>query len=166
MHTHTNKLFPINLLLGFVILVSLHLMWVICVWVDIYCFSAEFQRIFSYHCTLICQLNLSATNYFWPTCEFENFFIFLILQEEMQIEAVSVGAIFSDYQRVRVENVWVNILLFQLYIILSQSCLSLSLPSYFDFIIIFFFFCILHFAVVVCLWKISCYSWVLYNDDL
>jgi diphthamide synthase (EF-2-diphthine--ammonia ligase) len=27
------------------------------------------------------------------------------LQSELQIEAVSVGAILSDYQRVRVENV-------------------------------------------------------------
>ncbi|TRY69704.1 hypothetical protein DNTS_008912 [Danionella cerebrum] len=29
----------------------------------------------------------------------------LLLQEEMEVEAVSVGAILSDYQRIRVENV-------------------------------------------------------------
>lgn len=29
-------------------------------------------------------------------------------KDELNVEAVAVGAIFSDYQRVRVENVWVN----------------------------------------------------------
>ncbi|MED6255625.1 diphthine--ammonia ligase [Ataeniobius toweri] len=33
------------------------------------------------------------------------FFVCLCLQEKEAIEAVSVGAILSDYQRVRVENV-------------------------------------------------------------
>lgn len=32
-------------------------------------------------------------------------FLFSYLQEELQAEAVAVGAILSDYQRVRVENV-------------------------------------------------------------
>lgn len=29
-------------------------------------------------------------------------------KDELNVEAVAVGAIFSDYQRVRVENVWVK----------------------------------------------------------
>lgn len=32
-------------------------------------------------------------------------FFFVYLQQELQAEAVAVGAILSDYQRVRVENV-------------------------------------------------------------
>lgn len=34
-----------------------------------------------------------------------NYYCFLSSQEKEAIEAVSVGAILSDYQRVRVENV-------------------------------------------------------------
>lgn len=33
------------------------------------------------------------------------YILWLLFQDELDIEAVSVGAILSDYQRVRVENV-------------------------------------------------------------
>lgn len=57
-----------------------------------------------------------------PTDEDEVEDLFNLLKwtkDELNVEAVAVGAIFSDYQRVRVENVWVKYFLLTKSIVVS-----------------------------------------------